>query len=65
MLYFNSCPKCLTGVIEHQQDPYGDFIQCLQCGFLRDMDEGTNVADALNTARLQLARAAATEEAVA
>jgi Zn ribbon nucleic-acid-binding protein len=66
MLYFNSCPKCQTGVIEHRQDPYGDFIHCVHCGFLRDMDEGTTVTDALKTASAQLAGAAsASDEAVA
>ena len=63
MLYFNSCPKCLTGAIEYESDSYGGYIQCLHCGFLRDLEEGVTAAQALALAKAELAKAA--EEAVA
>ena len=37
MLYFKSCPKCSTGTIEHNFDTHGAFLQCLNCGFMRDV----------------------------
>ncbi|MEE8046410.1 MAG: hypothetical protein V3T49_06185 [Dehalococcoidia bacterium] len=37
MLHFKSCPKCITGTVEHNSDSYGNFLQCLNCGFMRDI----------------------------
>ena len=35
-LYFKACPKCRGDVIV-DNDPYGWFFKCLQCGLLRDV----------------------------
>lgn len=35
MLYLKSCPRC-AGDIQIDDDPYGAFARCLQCGFNRD-----------------------------
>ena len=42
MLYFKSCSKCTTGTVEHNFDPHGNYLQCLNCGFMRDVSEGTS-----------------------
>ena len=40
MLHFKSCPKCITGTVEHNHDSHGVYAQCLNCGFMRDLSEG-------------------------
>ena len=37
MVYLKSCPKCL-GDLTVREDAYGSFINCLQCGYMRDLD---------------------------
>lgn len=36
MLLLKSCPKCKGDVVE-ERDRYGSYTQCLQCGYLRDL----------------------------
>ncbi len=36
MLLLKSCPKCKGDVVE-ERDHYGSYTQCLQCGYLRDL----------------------------
>ena len=38
MLFLKVCPKC-HGDMYLDRDQYGAFIECLQCGLLRDIDE--------------------------
>ncbi|MCZ6539090.1 MAG: hypothetical protein O6922_04615 [Chloroflexi bacterium] len=40
MLHFKSCPKCVTGTVEHNNDSHGAYAQCLNCGFMRDLSDG-------------------------
>ena len=35
-LYLKACPKCMGDVVV-DNDPYGWFFKCLQCGMLRDL----------------------------
>ena len=42
MLYFRSCPRCDTGVVEYNEDPYGNYLKCLNCGFMRDLPAGAD-----------------------
>ena len=69
MLYFKSCPKCLTGTIEHNRDPYTEYLQCLNCGLMRDIPDGQDAVTALKQIQVQFREAAlaeaAEEEAVA
>jgi Zn ribbon nucleic-acid-binding protein len=37
MLHFKSCPKCTSGTIENNSDAHGNYLQCLNCGFMRDV----------------------------
>ena len=36
MFYFKACPKC-HGDLYLDSDGYGSFIECVQCGLLRDL----------------------------
>ncbi len=36
MLFFKSCPRC-KGDIHFNQDIYGRYKECLQCGFMEDV----------------------------
>lgn len=40
MLFFKACPKC-KGDIYIDQDQYGSFLMCFQCGGLKDIQEKT------------------------
>jgi hypothetical protein len=33
MLWFKACPKC-QGDLALQQDVFGNYVGCLQCGFI-------------------------------
>ena len=36
MVFFKACPKC-HGDLYLDWDMYGAFVQCLQCGLLKDV----------------------------
>ena len=36
MLYLRHCPKC-HGDLTQERDRFGEFLQCLQCGYMRDL----------------------------
>ncbi len=38
MIQFRSCPRC-KGDLHMDWDDYGMFLNCLQCGFYRDLSE--------------------------
>ena len=38
MVYYKSCPKC-RGDMDQRQDLYGDFRECLQCGYTEDVSQ--------------------------
>lgn len=63
MLYFRACPKCQTGTIEHNRDPYTEYLQCLNCGLMRDLPEDTDVATTLAQLHVEFKAAAALEAA--
>ena len=42
MLEIKSCPRCLGDMLTNR-DMYGDYKQCLQCGFLRDLEPPAKV----------------------
>lgn len=37
MVLFKSCPRCQTGDLVEKDDMYGVYVQCLQCGYVRDV----------------------------
>jgi ssDNA-binding Zn-finger/Zn-ribbon topoisomerase 1 len=36
MIKFKGCPKC-GGDLQLGEDMYGKFVNCLQCGYLKDV----------------------------
>lgn len=36
MLHFKGCPRC-KGELYMDRDGYGAYLNCLQCGFYRDL----------------------------
>ena len=38
MLKFKGCPKC-QGTLALASDMYGRYVNCLQCGFTRDLPD--------------------------
>ena len=40
MIWFKSCPRCETGAVVLDKDFYGKHIMCLQCGYMKDLDNG-------------------------
>jgi Zn ribbon nucleic-acid-binding protein len=43
MLYLKSCPRC-HGDLYLDRDSHGTFRQCLQCGFIQDLQAPKPVA---------------------
>ena len=41
MIWFKGCPRC-TGDLFHDNDQYGHFVTCAQCGFSKDLPHTTN-----------------------
>ncbi len=39
MVWLKECPRCL-GDLFMDQDHYGKFMTCIQCGYMRDLVEG-------------------------
>ena len=56
MIYFKSCVRC-RGDVRLDSDNYGWFLQCLQCGFQRDLPAGLVPAPAYPTVPAQRPRA--------
>ena len=61
MLYFRACPKCQTGTVEHNRDPYTEYLQCLNCGLMRDILDTMDAATALAHLHVEFRAAAALE----
>jgi hypothetical protein len=47
MFYFKSCTKC-QGDQSLEQDSYGSFLKCLQCGKLVEVDEARDQRSVLH-----------------
>ncbi len=41
MLYFKACTKC-RGDLSLENDAYGDFLKCMQCGTFIDVEVGAH-----------------------
>ena len=40
MVLFKSCPKCITGDLLKSEDMFGAYLECVQCGFVKDLAAG-------------------------
>ena len=38
MILFSSCPRCSTGDLMKTEDAFGEYLECLQCGYVRDVE---------------------------
>ena len=38
MMMFKACPRC-SGDLRETSDVYGRYVQCMQCGHVRDLPE--------------------------
>lgn len=63
MLYFKACPKCLTGTIEHNSDPWTEYLQCLNCGLMRDVPDEKDAVQTLKDLHVQFRMQREAEEA--
>lgn len=43
MIRFKACPKC-AGDLYVNQDIHGKFVNCLQCGYLKDVTEEAEIS---------------------
>jgi len=50
MLFLKCCPRC-KGDIYLDKDTYGHFIECLQCGFSKDLHEKVRESSAEEAVR--------------
>ncbi len=41
MIWFKSCPRCHIGDLILERDVYGEYAECLSCGFVKDLDQET------------------------
>ena len=46
VVWMKACPRCKTGDLHLKADMYGKYIECVQCGFSKDMkvDKGVEKA---------------------
>jgi ribosomal protein S27AE len=38
-IWFKACPRCKQGLVVMEKDIYGQHIQCLQCGYMKDVND--------------------------
>ena len=53
MKWFKQSPRCETGDVVQSSDKYGQHIQCLQCGYMKDIDGRYAVASLLRMPAVQ------------
>jgi len=39
IIWFKACPRCKLGLVLLEKDIYGQHIQCLQCGYMKDVHD--------------------------
>ncbi len=61
MLYFKSCPRCQTGTVEYSSDSWGQYLQCLNCGLMKDLPDGADPKASLAQIRREINAAIADE----
>ena len=50
MLQLKACPRC-RGDIHVNRDMYGSYRQCLQCGYMKDLESPNRLLESLALAR--------------
>ena len=41
MLWLKSCLRCQAGAVVLDRDMYGEYVLCLQCGYIKDPGDGS------------------------
>lgn len=49
-ILFKSCPRCGDGDIYRDSDVYGEFWNCIQCGWMQDLVRNDRVQEWRRTA---------------
>ena len=62
MLHFKACPKCFTGTVEHNFDTHGEYAECLNCGYMRDIPEENTASNIGNVLAVWRAERQVTEQ---
>ena len=39
MVILKACPRC-RGDLNSDRDIYGEYLECVQCGYIQDRDDG-------------------------
>ena len=50
MIYFKACPRC-RGDMYLNDDQYGRYMECLQCGYEVDVPKASEAVEVLDTIR--------------
>lgn len=37
IMFFKSCPRCIEGDLVKNDDHFGAYLKCVQCGFMKDV----------------------------
>ena len=49
-LMFKSCPRCVEGDVYRDRDEYGEYLDCVQCGWMFDLPREDRVQEWRRTA---------------
>ena len=49
-LMFKACPRCLDGDVYRDRDAYGEYLDCIQCGWMLDLPRNDRVEEWRRTA---------------
>ena len=44
MILLKACPRC-RGDLKTEKDIYGEYRECLQCGYMEDIEAGGRTSD--------------------
>ena len=47
MLRFKCCPRCINGDVHVNKDMFGWYVECLQCGHMKNVDSASHADDLL------------------
>ena len=46
MLQIKACPRC-AGDLHTNRDLYGNYVECLQCGYMKDLPDPNKLLESL------------------
>ncbi len=55
-MLLKACPKCRIGDLLLEQDVYGWYVQCIQCGYTKDVAKDMDVGKAKATSSRELVK---------